>query len=46
MTAYVVDASTGVKLYLVEPYAAEADRLFAMLQTDPPGDEPHVPDWF
>jgi predicted nucleic acid-binding protein len=45
MTAYVVDASTAVKLYLNEPLAAEAVALFALLSADPPSDF-HVPDLF
>jgi predicted nucleic acid-binding protein len=45
MTAYVVDASTAVKLYLVEPLAAEAAALFALLSASPPADF-QVPDLF
>jgi predicted nucleic acid-binding protein len=45
MTAYVVDASTAVKLYLAEPLAAEAAALFALLSSNPPADF-HVPDLF
>lgn len=45
MTAYVVDASTAVKLYLVEPLAADAAALFA-LGTGTPPVEFHVPDLF
>ena len=45
MTAYVVDASTAVKLYLPEPPAAEATTLFGLLMTTPPADF-HVPDLF
>lgn len=45
MTAYVVDASTAVKLYLNEPLAQEAAALFALL--GPPAVvELHVPDLF
>ena len=45
MTAYVVDASTAVKLYLTEPLAAEAIALFDLL-TATPRAEFHVPDLF
>lgn len=45
MTAYVVDASTAVKLYLAEPLAAEAAALFALTTATPPV-EFHVPDLF
>lgn len=45
MTAYVVDASTAVKLYLPEPLAAEAAALFSLLTATPPA-EFHVPDLF
>ena len=45
MTAYVVDASTAVKLYLTEPLAAEAAALSAPLSGRPPADF-HVPDLF
>lgn len=33
---FVVDASVGVKLFLDEPGAPEAERLFALLGHDPP----------
>lgn len=33
---FVVDASVGVKLFLDEPGAAEAERLFALLRHAPP----------
>ena len=45
MTAYVVDASTAVKLYLAEPLAAEAAALFGLLSATPVV-EFHVPDLF
>jgi predicted nucleic acid-binding protein len=45
MTAYVVDASTAVKLYLPEPLAAQAADLFALLTTSTTV-EFHVPDLF
>jgi predicted nucleic acid-binding protein len=45
MTAYVVDASTAVKLYLTEPLVAEAIALFDLL-TATPRAEFHVPDLF
>jgi predicted nucleic acid-binding protein len=45
MTTYVVDASTAVKLYLIEPLAAEAAALFALLTAGTPADF-HVPDLF
>jgi predicted nucleic acid-binding protein len=45
MTAYVVDASTAVKLYLPEPLATEATTLFSLLTATPPADF-HVPDLF
>lgn len=45
MTAYVVDASTAVKLYLNEPLEQEAAALFALLGP-PPVVELHVPDLF
>ena len=45
MTAYVVDASTAVKLYLTEPLVAEAVALFDLL-TAIPRAAFHVPDLF
>ena len=45
MTAYVVDASTAVKLYLTEPFAAETVALFDLLTAIPRATF-HVPDLF
>ena len=45
MTAYVVDASTAVKLYLTEPLSTEATALFGLLVANPPI-ELNVPDLF
>jgi predicted nucleic acid-binding protein len=47
MPAYdcVVDASVGIKLFLVEPLAERADALFAHLADDPPA-RLYVPDLF
>jgi predicted nucleic acid-binding protein len=45
MTAYVVDASTAVKLYLPEPLATQAAALFGLLASTPMA-ELHVPDLF
>jgi predicted nucleic acid-binding protein len=39
----VVDASVGIKLFLVEPLSDRADALFACLAGDPPG-RLYVPD--
>jgi predicted nucleic acid-binding protein len=41
----VVDASVGIKLFLVEPLSDRADALFAHLADDPPG-QFYVPDLF
>jgi predicted nucleic acid-binding protein len=41
----VVDASVGVKLFLVEPLSERADALFAYLAEDPPV-QLYVPDLF
>jgi predicted nucleic acid-binding protein len=41
----VVDASVGIKLFLVEPLSERADALFAHLAADPPG-QFYVPDLF
>jgi predicted nucleic acid-binding protein len=41
----VVDASVGIKLFLVEPLANQADALFAHLSDDPPA-RLYVPDLF
>ena len=41
----VVDASVGIKLFLVEPLSDEAHALFAHLAVDPPA-RFHVPDLF
>jgi predicted nucleic acid-binding protein len=41
----VVDASVGIKLFLVEPLADRADALFASLTATPPA-RLHVPDLF
>jgi predicted nucleic acid-binding protein len=41
----VVDASTGIKLFLVEPLSDRADALFDHLADDPPA-QLHVPDLF
>ena len=41
----VVDASVGIKLFLVEPLADRADTLFASLTATPPG-RLYVPDLF
>jgi predicted nucleic acid-binding protein len=41
----VVDASVGIKLFLVEPLSERADALFAHLADDPPG-QFYVPDLF
>lgn len=46
MTAYAVDASTAVKLYLPEAHAAQAAALFGLLAPDPPAATLHVPDLF
>ncbi len=42
---YVVDASVGIKLFLVEPLADRADVLFASLALTPPA-RLYVPDLF
>jgi predicted nucleic acid-binding protein len=41
----VVDASVGIKLFLVEPLSDRADALFAHLADDPPS-QFYVPDLF
>jgi predicted nucleic acid-binding protein len=41
----VVDASVGIKLFLVEPLSDQADALFAHLSDDPPA-RLYVPDLF
>lgn len=41
----VVDASVGIKLFLVEPLSERADTLFAHLTDDPPS-RFYVPDLF
>ncbi len=41
----VVDASVGIKLFLVEPLSDQADALFAHLTTTPPA-RFYVPDLF
>ena len=41
----VVDASVGIKLFLVEPLSDQADTLFAHLTAPPPG-RFYVPDLF
>lgn len=41
----VVDASVGIKLFLVEPLSERADALFAHLTDDPPS-QFYVPDLF
>ena len=41
----VVDASTGIKLFLDEPFSEQANTLFAKLAEDPPA-ELYVPDLF
>ena len=41
----VVDASTGIKLFLDEPFSEQAHKLFAKLAEDPPA-ELYVPDLF
>jgi predicted nucleic acid-binding protein len=41
----VVDASVGIKLFLVEPLADRADTLFTSLTVTPPG-RLYVPDLF
>ena len=41
----VVDASVGIKLFLVEPLAGRADHLFGFLAASPPA-RLHVPDLF
>jgi len=41
----VVDASVGIKLFLIEPLSERADALFAHLAHDPPG-RFYVPDLF
>jgi predicted nucleic acid-binding protein len=41
----IVDASVGVKLFLVEPLSEQADALFARLAEDPPA-QLYVPDLF
>ena len=41
----VVDASAGIKLFLVEPLAGQADALFASLAASPPA-RLYVPDFF
>jgi predicted nucleic acid-binding protein len=41
----VVDASVGIKLFLVEPLSDQADALFAHLGDDPPA-RLYVPDLF
>jgi len=41
----VVDASVGIKLFLVEPLSDRADTLFAHLADDPPS-QLYVPDLF
>lgn len=41
----VVDASVGIKLFLVEPLADRADALFAVLTATPPA-RLYVPDLF
>ena len=41
----VVDASVGIKLFLVEPLADRADTLFASLTESPPA-RLYVPDLF
>ncbi len=43
--AYVVDASVGMKFFLVEPLSDRARALFAHLSAEPPGTL-HVPDLF
>ena len=41
----VVDASVGIKLFVVEPLSGQADALFAHLDDDPPA-QFYVPDLF
>lgn len=41
----VVDASVGIKLFLIEPLSNRADALFAHLADDPPS-QFYVPDLF
>ena len=41
----VVDASVGIKLFLIEPLSERADDLFAHLNDDPPA-RLYVPDLF
>ena len=41
----VVDASVGIKLFLIEPLSERADTLFAHLTDDPPS-QFYVPDLF
>jgi predicted nucleic acid-binding protein len=41
----VVDASVGIKLFLVEEFSEEVDRLFNRLRADPPAHF-YVPDLF
>ena len=45
MSDCVVDASAGIKLFLVEPLADRADALFASLTATPPA-RLYVPDLF
>lgn len=42
---YVVDASVGIKLFIVEPLGAQADAVFGLLTADPPA-RLFVPDLF
>ncbi len=42
---YVVDASVGIKLFLVEPLSDRADALFSHVADDPPS-RFYVPDLF
>jgi predicted nucleic acid-binding protein len=41
----IIDASVGIKLFLVEPLSDRADALFAHLMDDPPS-QFYVPDLF
>ena len=41
----IIDASVGIKLFLVEPLSDRADALFANLMDDPPS-QFYVPDLF
>lgn len=43
--AYVLDASVGIKLFLVEPLSEVVDELFSRLDDDPPL-QLYVPDLF